>query len=151
MFRREYLQSMIGAAGAGYGSSAAGSDAIRRLVEECLHRGNVDAADELLAPDYRCHGSFGDYGRHEWKLAVRSLRDHFGDLRVVLHEVLAIRDRVAVRWTLHATDAATGRGIQIDGINIERASGGRIVETHIAADLLPCLRRLGVMREKETV
>ena len=70
-----------------------------------------------------------------FKGSLRALEGAIGRARFEEREMLAEVDRVMVRWTLHARHQGTfwglpptGRSFDLDGVNIFRIEGDRIVE-----------------------
>ena len=66
-------------------------------------------------------------------------------------EYVAEGDRVVWRWTVRGTDTggfmgkpATGKRIEVTGVNIQRLANGLIVEHWSFPDLLELQRQLGV-------
>jgi predicted ester cyclase len=88
---------------------------VRRQEEELFSRGNLDAADEIYAADYR---------------------EAFPDLRVTVEDPIAEGDRVAARLRFRGTHlgeldgiAPTGRRVDCTGIVISRVEGVRSPKT----------------------
>jgi hypothetical protein len=81
---------------------------VRRFHEELFNQQNLAVAAEILAPDFSCYGPDGrEYvglrgigGFVEWtKQCLEALPDY----RIVYTDMLGEDDRVAFRWTVHAT------------------------------------------------
>ncbi len=74
---------------------------VRRFVEEVYNRGNLDVADELLAPDYVDHTvPSGKYaGREGLKRSVAKQRAFSSDLHINIEAQLAEGDKV-VTWII---------------------------------------------------
>ncbi len=74
---------------------------VRRFVEEVYNRGNLDAADELLAPDYVDHTApSGKYaGREGLKRGVAKQRAFSSNLHINIEAQLAEGDKV-VTWVI---------------------------------------------------
>ena len=73
---------------------------VRRQEEELFTQGNLDAADEVYAPDYVGHdpSNLEDIqGLEAAKQAAADYRKAFPDLRVSVEDVIAEGDKVAVR------------------------------------------------------
>jgi predicted ester cyclase len=114
----------------------------RRLYEEIFGRGNLDAADELMAAGIVNHGpgSSPVLGTEGIKRQAALLRTAIPDLRTTLNDQFGEGDRVVSRRTGSGTHtgplnmpgvilAATGNGICFDEIRIDRYAAGRIVES----------------------
>lgn len=119
----------------------------RRLYEEVFGRGNLSAADEILAEDSLSHGPGAPpaTGPAGIKTQAERLRTAMPDLCVTLNDQLAEADRVASRWTGSGTHTGrlmmpsgplepTGRNISFDEIRIDRFAAGRIVESWFIPD-----------------
>jgi steroid delta-isomerase-like uncharacterized protein len=109
----------------------------RRFGQEVWGRGDMRAADEVLAEHFIEHNPVPGQapGREGHKQVLNAWRAAFPDLTITADEALADGDRVVLRWTAHATHQgelmgmpATGRRVTLSGIDILRIAGGRIVE-----------------------
>src|SRR5215217_1924575 len=111
---------------------------VRRLIEEVYNRGNLDIADELLAPDYVDHtwppGKYA--GREGLKRSVAKQRAASSDLHINIEEQIAEGDKV-VTWVISSGThdrerflglAPTGERMTMKHIFISRVVEGRIVE-----------------------
>lgn len=130
---------------------------IRRLIDEVVNGGNLDAVDELLAPNFVNHnplpGATPD--RDGFKGAFRALHAAFSDLHATNSDLIAEGDRVvAVRGFEGTHDGpfmgvpATGRHIILDGITIFRVVNGQIAERWGVLDTLGVMRQLGLLPEQ---
>jgi len=118
---------------------------VRRFVEEVLNRGNLDAADELLAPDYIDHSvPPGRYaGREGLKRSVAKQRASSSDLHISIKEQLSDGDKVVTRLIGSGTHdqerfmglAPTGERMTMKHIFISRVVEGKIVEEWSASDI----------------
>ncbi len=111
---------------------------VRRFVEEVLNGGNLDAVDELMAPEYLDHGvPSGKYaGREGHKQSVAKQLAASSDLRFHIEEQIAEGEKV-VTWVVgsgtHDQErfmglAPTGERITIENIIVSRVVEGKIVE-----------------------
>jgi steroid delta-isomerase-like uncharacterized protein len=128
----------------------------RRLVEDPW-KGDLDAIDELVAPEFVGHNpparepNLGPAGQREF---VEKYRSAFPDARVKVESQLGEGDRVVTRWTAHGTHRGelmgidpTGREVTVHGITISRISAGKVVESWSNWDALGMLVQLGVVPE----
>jgi len=104
---------------------------VQRYVEEPWNKGNVDALDELCAPNFDLEG----IGVEEFKAVIRDFRKSFPDLHFTVEEIIAEGDKVAYRWTARGTHqgeyediAPTGKTITSTGITIIRIVDGKVVD-----------------------
>jgi steroid delta-isomerase-like uncharacterized protein len=125
----------------------------RRLIEELFNTGNEDIADEILADDYVDHSPSHPYlsGPQNVRRAVGEWRSAFPDTCNTVNDMVAEGDRVAARWTTHATHRrefmgipATGKHIALTNFGIFRLSGGKIVESWDTFNVLEMMQQLGV-------
>ena len=74
--RWSFLMSMSGAAAEKEPSTPRRDERelVLKLVSECWRRGNLDAAEEILARDYRFHEAGRTATREGWMDAVRAMR-----------------------------------------------------------------------------
>jgi len=136
----------------------ANKDASRRLYEEVFGRGNLEAADEIMAADIVSHGPGVPplVGTAQIKRQAQLLRGGIPDLAVALNDQIAEQDRVCSRWTgtgTHTGDLmlptgpvpATGKQIAFDEIRIDRYLDGRIVESWFIPDRFTMWSALGLI------
>ena len=127
----------------------------RRVIEEMFNKGNLDVADELLAPDYVDHDPSMPEdvrGPEGFKEYVRAYRSAFSDLHIRIEDQIAEGDKVVTRWTgtgTHDGDLAgiapTGLRVTLPGMEIVRISDGKLVEGWEGYDTMNMMRQLGVM------
>ncbi len=116
--------------------------------------------DEFLAPDYILHlpGTpepiRGPEGSKQLHVSFFSAMP---DFRTPVEDVVAEGDRVAGRYTAHAThqgefmgSAPTGKQVTVMGMSILRIAGGKIVEEWAMPDFLGLMQQLGVIPTPET-
>jgi serine phosphatase RsbU (regulator of sigma subunit)/predicted ester cyclase len=118
---------------------------VRRLIEEVYNRGNLDMADELLAPNYVDHtwppGKYA--GREGLKRSVAKQRAASSDLHITIEEQIAEGDKV-VSWVISSLThdrerflglAPTGERMTMKHIFISRVVEGKIVEVWGVGDI----------------
>jgi steroid delta-isomerase-like uncharacterized protein len=137
-------------------SAEENKDIVRRFWG-VWEEGNIDLVDELLAPDYvnRTPATPDQpTGPEGVKGVVGMFRSGMPDLRVVIEDMIADGDKVAVRYTLEGTHEGelfgvppTGRRLSIKSIAIERVSDGKIREHWRVTDSLDMMQQLGVVPE----
>jgi predicted ester cyclase len=131
---------------------------VRREIEELLnHMGNLDAAEEILAPDYVSHEptSGETRGREVAKQFAATYREAFPDLQTTIEDMVAEGDKVVVRFRGRGTHQGetevfgppTGKRMEMTGITINRVSEGKIVEAWTNADALGMMQQLGLIPE----
>ena len=134
---------------------------VRREFEEIFSQGgNLDAAQEIYAPDYVGHEpTFGDvHGVEGAKQFAATYRQAFPDIQTTMEDQLAEGDKVVTRFTARGTHQGesedfgppTGNRIEVTGITIERFSEeGKIVEDWTNFDALGLMQQLGLVPEQQ--
>lgn len=117
-------------------------------------RGEVDALDQLLSPDYRRRGSSADEGLtlEEFKASIVTTRAAFPDLVTTIDEIMAEDDRVALRWHSVGTQdrsflgvPATHRTVEVHGSTFARFEDDVVVEEFVTWDPRAMLAALGII------
>ncbi len=128
---------------------------VRRLNDEVWSKGRLEMIDELIAEDFVAtvvgapDQIRGPQGFREF---VVMYREAFPDLRITIDEQIAEGETVVTRWTATGTNegelmgmAATGKQATTAGINVNRVSGGKLVEGWGLFDQLGLLQQLGAV------
>jgi predicted ester cyclase len=118
---------------------------VRREQEELWnHTGNLDAAQELFAPEQ------AEAARQE----AADFRRGFPDVVSIIEDLIAEGDMVAARWSSRATHLGeylgvppTGNQVEFTGISVYRIEGGRIAESWTVEDELGLMRQIGAVPE----
>jgi serine phosphatase RsbU (regulator of sigma subunit) len=117
---------------------------VRRFTEEFINQGNLEVADELLAPDFVDHdvipGKLG--GIEDVKRWIAERRASFSDLHFSIEEQIAEGDKVVSRIISSGTHdqneyrgiAPSGARITMETVNIYRVVEGKIVEVRHTAN-----------------
>lgn len=134
-------------------SAEANERLIRRFVAEVMNGRDAEAAAEIVADDYMTHHpAFPDGVRGPEGLMqlLGMFRSAFPDLSYHIDDLFATADRATLRWTAKATHKgpfmhvpATGRPIQVSGIDIFQIRDGQIVASWVSSDLLGLLHQIG--------
>jgi steroid delta-isomerase-like uncharacterized protein len=135
--------------------SAEENKAIARRGYEAINQNNLDALDEVVAPDITDHDPApgqapGLEGVKQWFSSVHTA---FPDFRMNVEDMIAEGDKVVARVRLSGTHQgefmgidATGNRVTITGIDILRVNAdGKIVERWGNFDDLGMMQQLGVM------
>ncbi len=131
---------------------------VRREIEELFTQGgNLDATDELYAPDYVGHAPpFEDIrGIEGAKQFAATYREAFPDLQTTIEDEIAEGDKIVTRWTASGTHQgetedlgpATGNRVEATGISIYKFADGKIVESWDHFDALGMMQQLGLIPE----
>ncbi|MGW5655539.1 ester cyclase [Streptomyces humi] len=121
---------------------------------EAVITGNLDALDEIVAPDSVDHDPAPGQGPGPdgYKAMFNDLRVAFPDLRVEVEHLLATDDELAFAYQISGTHLGplmgrppTGRKVRYRGMQISRFDGdGKLVERWGSSDELGMLRQLGL-------
>jgi ketosteroid isomerase-like protein len=132
--------------------AAGGADANKTLVRrylEILSGGVLEKLDEVIAPDFvdRTPGAATQTrGPEAIRESQRRARELFQDIRYTVEDLIAEGDRVAVRYTVHATRigaGGAGKPVEVTGVTLLRIADGRIREAWIINDQIELFRQLG--------
>jgi predicted ester cyclase len=118
---------------------------VRRFFEEVFKRGNLDVADELLAPDFLWKLPEKDAGIEDYKRWVAKQLASSSDLHFNIEEQIAEGEKVVTRLIGSGTHdqkeigefTPSGVRITIEAIIIHRVVEGKIVEERNKADFSP--------------
>jgi steroid delta-isomerase-like uncharacterized protein len=129
---------------------------VRRFYGEGVHTPAL--FDELLAPTYVLHlpGSPPIAGIEQAKQLMVAYTSAFPDLRLTTEDMVAERDKVAIRNTWRGTHQGafrglppTGRYVMFTGTDIFRVVDGKIAEQWADLDALGLMQQLGVIPTME--
>jgi steroid delta-isomerase-like uncharacterized protein len=137
--------------------SAENKTVVRRWFEEVWNEGRESAIDELMAPHAVFHGlGPAMHGPAAFKLFYAAYRQALPDVRIVVDDLIAEGDRVALRWTATATHRgdglgipATGREVRFSGMGFARVERGQLVEGFNTFDQLGLLTQLGAVQQPQ--
>jgi steroid delta-isomerase-like uncharacterized protein len=136
----------------------------RRELEEVFTQGNLDAAEEIYAPNVIIHQTAtaaipaGEdiHGAEAARQIAAARRRAFPDLQITVQDQVAEGDKVATRFRARGTHlgelagrAPTGKEVELTGINICCIEGGKIAEHWPQADILGMMRQLGFFPDQE--
>ena len=133
---------------------------VRREVEELYNPdGDLDAVDEIFAPNYILHDPSlpkGGRGPNSARQLAAAFRNAFPDLHTTFDGAVAEGDKVAYRWTASGTHEGelmgippSGNRMRITGTAIARISGGKIEEGWQNFDALGMMQQLGAIPSPE--
>jgi serine phosphatase RsbU (regulator of sigma subunit)/predicted ester cyclase len=124
---------------------------VRRFDEEIYNRGNMDVADELLAPNFVARDALTgeEASRDELKREIAEQAATSSDLHFSIEEQIAEGDKVVIRTIGSGTHdlaeyeglAPTGVRITIENIHIYRVVEDKIVEARGVSDTSPLWKR----------
>ena len=111
--------------------------------------------DELVDPGLIDHSTLRApaTGAAGLKQRLAGFVHAFPDLQFTIESIFAADDKVTLIWTLGGTQErqfltipATGKRVEITGINVERLEGGKLVEHWSVPDNIALFQQLGVLR-----
>ncbi|MBI1928034.1 ester cyclase [Candidatus Poribacteria bacterium] len=134
---------------------------VRRLAEEFWNTGNVGRAGDFFAPNYHRHdpgltSAFyavpaGEIvGLEAFKAWVAPAFVAVPGFHVIIEDIIAEGDKVAVLYTIGGTFAPTGLPFKVTVMQIARLQDGLIVEDWYNADNLGWERQIGLLPYPES-
>lgn len=127
---------------------------VDRFFEEVFNRRDVDAAREILAPDFVAHHPSVPGGVIRGVDGILAMLDTFRagfpDLHYTVKDHISEGDRIAVRWIAVGTHRgtffgvpATGKQVEVSGIDVFRVAHGQLVESWVSSDFFGLFVQLG--------
>jgi steroid delta-isomerase-like uncharacterized protein len=129
-------------------------DIVERLTDEVWTKGNLDAIDELVAPDFMgTSPTDGEFrGPDGFRQLVQRYLTAFSNTEMKIDRVIGEGNWCAAHWTARGTHtgelmgiAPTGREVTVMGMELDRCQNGKLVESHGLFDALGMLQQLGVV------
>lgn len=129
----------------------------KRAWDEAFHKGNVNALDEIVAPDMVHHQPPGPdlKGLAAYKQMVADMRKAFSDIKLTFDEIIVEGEVSAARWTFQGTHTGqmadmppippTGKRVTMTGIGLIHTVNGKVVEMWQYPDMLGFMQQLGVV------
>lgn len=127
--------------------------AAQEAFGEAINTGNLDAFNDLVAPDSVDHDPAPGQqpGPEGYKAFFGEMRTAFPDMHVDVDTMVAENDQVAFAYTLTGTHQgsfqghdATGRSVKVRGMQISRFTDGKLAERWGSSDELGILTQLGL-------
>jgi predicted ester cyclase len=130
---------------------------VRRYFEEMVRKGNLNAVEDLIAPNFvRHHNGVSEqvdrFGPEEIIRAVKFMHSAFDDYKEKIELMIAEGDTVACRVRLSGIHrgefygiAPTFKRVEWVGDMFVRIANGKIVEMWTLADSYGLQRQLGVI------
>jgi steroid delta-isomerase-like uncharacterized protein len=128
-------------------------DVVRRWFAAFNERRWEDEA-ACRTPDFIAHvpGVPAPLDDEQWRTFIGTFAVGFPDYQLVIQEIFAEGDRVAVRSTFEMTHLGafqgvppTGRRVRMEAIEVNRVAGGRVAEHWVVLDTLGLLQQLGAL------
>ena len=119
--------------------------AIRRLIEEIYHKGNMAVFDEIVAENAVLHDNEETITELEMaRRRIRMITNMYRDVKITIQDVIAEGDMVAVRSTFEGIFIRNGRKLISPGLTMSRFKDGKIIEVWRAFDNASIFRQLGI-------
>ncbi len=127
---------------------------VRRFFEVGPSKGDIAAADALLAPEFSLHTPLPTPGPgiEAMNNVITTCRAAFHGLNVTIDDIMADGDTVTARFTARGVHEGefmglppTGKPIAMTGIEIFRVKEGKITELWGEANLMGLMQQLGIL------
>jgi len=126
-----------------------------RLIDESWNKGNLDALDKFVAPDYIRHGApFPDIvGLEALKEYISAIRETFSGFRLTMMDMIFEGDLMATRWpwtgkhtsqTTRIPFPPSGNQLLVTGCSMIHTFGGKNKEEWAYPDDLGMLQQIGI-------
>ncbi|NKB70509.1 MAG: hypothetical protein GKR89_25855 [Candidatus Latescibacteria bacterium] len=132
--------------------------AMRQFIDKVWNGGDLDAAEQYIAPDYVRHDPAAPediQGLDGFREVAAMYRAAFPDLQLDIEEIIAAGDKgetVAIRWSGSGTHqgelmgvAPTGKQVRTTGQTFLRLEKGKIAEEWVHWDSAGMLQQLGAV------
>lgn len=127
---------------------------VRKFFEVGPSKGNLAAADAILAPEFSLHTPLPTPGPgiEAMNNVIITCRAAFHDLHVTIDDIMADGDKVTARFTARGIHKGefmglppTGKAIAMTGIEIFRVKDGKIAELWGEVNLMGLMQQLGIL------
>ena len=128
---------------------------VRRYFEDAWNKHNPSMVESIFSADFvdRSPDVPGiPHTRDGLKQFISLYLRAFPDASITIEDQLAEGDRVVTRWTGRGTQTGqfmemppSGKRVAVQGVQIDRLSGGKIVESWTLFDQLGMLQKLGAV------
>ena len=127
---------------------------VRSYIAEVWTKGNLDAVDIFLSPNYRRYLSpiSNPLQLDDQKQRIAGFRSAFPDIRITIEDVFSEDDYVIFRSTMYGTHQGVFQGIQPTGktiivtlVDVMRVEHGKFIEHWGGPDLFDLLKQLGAV------
>ncbi|MDB4583410.1 ester cyclase [Draconibacterium sp.] len=125
---------------------------INVFTEDFWNKHNMGAYEKYFTTDFVAHYADGDYNFEQYKGICQAYFTAFPDLHITTNDLLAEGDKVTKVWTANCTHngelmgiPATGKQIEVKGIEVLRIADGKIAENWVSMDNLGMMQQIGVI------
>ena len=131
---------------------------VQRLFYAGFSGGDLEIVESIFSPEITLVDPNLPPGIEGIKAIVKKNNETFEGWSFALHDVLAVDDKVVVRWTgsgIHArsfmNETPTNRRVELNGMSIYQIANGRIITDWVIPDNLQFLMQLGILPPLEMV
>ena len=140
-------------------SAEENKEKVRRFMEEAFGQDKPQLLEDLLDPDFVRYDPYIEAGEVRGVQTVKEnivwFHTVFPDLSCTIEDQVAEGEKVVSHYTIRGTHQgeeffgvpATGKRLEMRGIQIDRFEGGKLVEERAEFDLLGALQQLGAVPE----
>ena len=128
---------------------------VRRLYEDVWNKRKLDGLSDLFSPSHAVRDnntSGSSVGPEAYKIQVAMYLAAFPDLRFIVEDTVAEKDKLVASWTISGTHKGefmgvrpTHKKVSIEGITIHYLANGKIIDSNISWDALGLMRQLGAV------
>ncbi|MGH7449900.1 MAG: ester cyclase [bacterium] len=129
--------------------------AVKRFYDEVMNKGNMKVIDELVADSFVEHYTPNPKtpaNKAGLTQTMTMFRTAFPDLQVTVEDIIAKGDKVWAYTTMRGTNKgefmgmpATGKKIEVKGVDIVRFANGKAIEHWGLNDDLTMMQQLGMI------
>ena len=128
--------------------------AVIRQLLDLYNQGALDEWDGLVSPDYTHHNNDADLTLAQFKRGAAWLRAGMPDFHLVIEDMLAEADKVAVRFVGRGThlgslygETPTARSVALHGMVVYRLRDGAVMEDWETADEHDLMKQIGAVAQ----
>lgn len=132
---------------------------VRRLYEEVWNKRRLEVARELIAPSHAVQlldAADSGVGPEAYARNVAQFVRGFPDLKFMVMDMIAEKDKVVAFWNISGTHkgefrgiAPSGKKVSIDGITINHLANGKIMDSYVSLDMWGMMQQLGAIPAPE--
>ncbi len=119
--------------------------AVRRLIDEIYHKGNMAVFDEIVSDNAVLHDNERTIESLEMaKRQIRMVLNRYRDIQITIEDMIAEGDKVVTRATFRGIFRQNGKNLVSPSITISKFKDGKIIEVWRAFDIANIFRQLEI-------
>ncbi|MBT8366103.1 MAG: ester cyclase [Deltaproteobacteria bacterium] len=119
--------------------------AVRRLIDEIYHKGNMAVFDEIVADNAVLHDNERTIESLEMaKRQIRMVLNRYRDIKITIEDMIAEGDKVVTRATFRGIFRQNEKNLVSPSITISKFKDGKIIEVWRAFDIANIFRQLEI-------